>query len=643
MWPLESEVELTAPCFDFGFVQSICSGKIVPDITTLRFRNPDVFIAGQLHLHSEVWEKIASLSTYDRADEVLDWIKNKVSLFKFFRPFKGHFKGRAYDSVIPPRIEFDNNKSCNNFVDFIVNTLLERVCSGAISVLGRVGEVDPPHLVMPLTVEPTKPRLCHDNRFLNLWMVDRPFHLDNLSQLPRYLTKGCYQTTLDYKSGYDHILLDVSSRTFFGIRWRGWYFVSNTIPFGWKISAYVYHSTGLLVSHFLRSIGVPCSLYIDDRHNGELQSKTSYPSASTLATPSDETRLEASKAAVFLAAYTLTSLGYTLGLKKCVFTPQKRIKYLGFISDSDLEAFYLPPDKQTSFLALVNSILCGSCVSTVTLQRLAGKCISFRLAVQDSRLYTAEQLQAQATPKQATPFFVNDLLQLSHLIDRKLRSEDLTPIDMFVLLRDQAFFKTLFFSGDRPGDLSQVKTPEILRFPDNSGLLFNHVWGKTLRDGSSNLFAIRRNQNADICPVKAIDLYVTFAKGIGIDITSGFLFRPITPDGGIVDRPFSSSAADSRFRVYLDEGNLAQAATLHGFRSGCAITLALAGAGLQDVMGHVSWRHRSTATYYMQLSKVMSTNSPSTTLSGREVNIADTGVLYQNCNSLKDFIPAFPR
>ena len=250
MWPLESEVEMTAPCFDFGFVQSICSGKIVPDITTLRFRNPDVFIAGQLHLHSEVWEKIASLSTYDRADEVLDWIKNKVSLFKFFRPFKGHFKGRAYDSVIPPRIEFDNNKSCNNFVDFIVNTLLERVCSGAISVLGRVGEVDPPHLVMPLTVEPTKPRLCHDNRFLNLWMVDRPFRLDNLSQLPRYLTKGCYQTTLDDKSGYDHILLDVSSRTFFGIRWRGWYFVSNTIPFGWKISAYVYHSTGLLVSHF---------------------------------------------------------------------------------------------------------------------------------------------------------------------------------------------------------------------------------------------------------------------------------------------------------------------------------------------------------------------------------------------------------
>ena len=42
---------------------------------------------------------------------------------------------------------------------------------------------------------------------------------------------------------------------------------------------------------------------------------------------------------------------------------------------------------------------------------------------------------------------------------------------MFVLLRDQAYFRALFFSGDGPVDLSQVKTPEILRFPNNDGLL----------------------------------------------------------------------------------------------------------------------------------------------------------------------------
>lgn len=256
---------------------------------------------------------------------------------------------------------------------------------------------------------------------------------------------------------------------------------------------------------------------------------------------------------------------------------------------------------------------------------------------------TAEQLQAQATPKQATPFFVNDLSQLSLFIDRKMQSGNISPIDMFVLLRDQVYFKASFFSGDRPGDLGQVKTPEILRFPNNDGLLFNNVWGKPLRDGSTNLFAVRRNKNPDVRPIKAIDLYVVFAKGIGVDLTNGFLFRPTSPDGEIVDKPFSYSPADSRFKAYLDESLLNPAGTLHGFRSGCAITLALTGTDLQSIMAHVGWRRHSTASYYMQLSKVMSANSPSMTLTGKEVNIVDPGDLYQNCNTLRNFLPAFLR
>lgn len=39
----------------------------------------------------------------------------------------------------------------------------------------------------------------------------------------------------------------------------------------------------------------------------------------------------------------------------------------------------------------------------------------------------------------------------------------------------------------------QVKVPEILRFLNNEGFLFNHVWGETLREGDENVFRIRRN------------------------------------------------------------------------------------------------------------------------------------------------------
>ena len=45
--------------------------------------------------------------------------------------------------------------------------------------------------------------------------------------------------------------------------------MGNTLPFGWKLSAFILHTTGFLASHF-RFIGVPCCLYIGGRHNGQL-------------------------------------------------------------------------------------------------------------------------------------------------------------------------------------------------------------------------------------------------------------------------------------------------------------------------------------------------------------------------------------
>lgn len=55
-------------------------------------------------------------------------------------------------------------------------------------------------------------------------------------------------TTVDDKSGYDHILLSENSRKYFGIQFAGWYFVYNTLPFGFKASAYVYKTTGLVAA-----------------------------------------------------------------------------------------------------------------------------------------------------------------------------------------------------------------------------------------------------------------------------------------------------------------------------------------------------------------------------------------------------------
>jgi hypothetical protein len=231
-------------------VSNVENGIVIGGVNTLAIRDPQTFHAGELHSHTQFWTEISARNPSHDHQEVLNWINNKVSVFPYFQHFKGIFQQESYDSDFSHPKQFPNNKICAQFRDFIGQTIVERLVIGAFKLIERVGEVEPPHLVLPLTVEPRKPRLCYEARFLNLWMKDKPFKLDSLRDLPRYVSNDSYQTVLDDKSGYDHIFLTEASYTYFGFQWAGWYFTCCTLPFGWKISPYVYHSTGLLGTHF---------------------------------------------------------------------------------------------------------------------------------------------------------------------------------------------------------------------------------------------------------------------------------------------------------------------------------------------------------------------------------------------------------
>ena len=73
-----------------------------------------------------------------------------------------------------------------------------------------------------------------------------------------------------------------------------------------------------------------------------------------------------------------------------------------------------------------------------------------------------EQAAAGVTPRQAVPLFVDKLARLVDHIDGRLEAARSDPLQTYILVRDQAYFKTLFFSGDRPGDLGVVRTNEIV-------------------------------------------------------------------------------------------------------------------------------------------------------------------------------------
>ena len=279
-------------------------------------------------------------------------------------------------------MRFDNNKICKKFEDFISNCIRERVSNGSLSIWGKEGEVEPPHSVMPITIEESKPRMCHDERFLNLWMDTPHVSFDPITDIPRYIESNHFQSKLDDKSGYDHILPTEDSREYFGLYWKGWFFVFNSLPFGWSPSAYVYHNVGLGASQFIRSNRVPLSQYIDDRHIGQLRLARGHPNIWS--------NLELAQASVFIAALVLVSCGYFIGLKKSVFVPVQCILFLGFLSDSVRQAFILPDDKKLKFAILRDSLIRLKSIPVRTLQRFAGKAVSFSLAVPAAKLFCRE-------------------------------------------------------------------------------------------------------------------------------------------------------------------------------------------------------------------------------------------------------------
>ena len=131
------------------------------------------------------------------------------------------------------------------------------------------------------------------------------------------------------------------------------------------LSAYVYHSTGLLVSNYFRSIGIPCSLCIDDRHFLQIH----LPRESSLIQSLDleKVNLVSAQIASFLVCYTLVRLGYCIGLQNSILQPSQSVRYLGFQCDSRLQAFCLLSHKKQKFISRVEAILNSSHVSLTCL------------------------------------------------------------------------------------------------------------------------------------------------------------------------------------------------------------------------------------------------------------------------------------
>ena len=159
------------------------------NLAHLRFFDPGQFRAGNIHYKLSLWQDLLKKSPCSEV-HLLEVIRDGVCVDCFIKPFRGNFKGQAYNSEYPPPVIIKNSPTTAKFSQFISDSIIQWVTVAVIAVWGPVDRVAPPRLVLPLTVKPSKPQLCHDAQYLNLWIRDLPFKLYHLCDLLRYVLPG---------------------------------------------------------------------------------------------------------------------------------------------------------------------------------------------------------------------------------------------------------------------------------------------------------------------------------------------------------------------------------------------------------------------------------------------------------------------
>ena len=156
------------------------------------------------------------------------------------------------------------------------------------------------------------------------------------------------------------------------------------------------------------------------------------------------------------------------------------------------------------------------------------------------------------------------------------------------------------------------------------------------------MFGIRHRSNPAICLVRAIEVYVNISSALGVNLSRGFLLHSLFSQGAVINKQISTSAMQDRLRGYLQNAGLYQGETLHSFRAGAALTLALSRSQLADIMSYVEWYSVPTTSYYLKLAQVLQPGGPSELLSATDAAIDSATSEYADFNNLRNFVAAYP-
>ena len=213
-----------------------------------------------------------------------------------------------------------------------------------------------------------------------------------------------------------------------------------------------------------------------------------------------------------------------------------------------------------------------------------------------------EQASLGIVPSQAVPLFFSKFkLLVSHLRGLITKGAGLSVANKYILARDVTFFVIDFFTGDRASDLGRLRSDHVFRLRDRQGFLLQFTVGKSQR--SCRSFVVIPIATKEVCPVLWLDYYIAACTALGVDLSSGYLFRTCQSKVVVGDRPILGTSVANRLRKHLRDANLDEGENSHSFRRGLSNTLRQLGCSPEDIALYVGWSSSSMAEHYTRLSE----------------------------------------
>ena len=323
-------------------------------------------------------------------DVILPWLQFGVKIESFLAPFSiGNYNGVDINSRWPQFYREENH----------VAPAFQHWVSSQIKDLVRTGVMRPwdercmsskvPIVIAPLIVEPSKPRLIYDARYINCFLSLPSVDMSGAGKIPSCCWKDMYLITLDHKSGYFHVPLHPSSWTYFGVSWQNEVYCYTTLTFGWSPSAYIYCTlTGACSQCVRRITASPVLDWVDDVCSGT--SALHKDCAPVI-------QFESANRTAFVLSIDPFFRGLFCEPPKIMSFPHSGCPIPWSdcrFCKNNIAMFFVPPKKVDKLLSLIKDLLASDTISASQLERIVGKCRSMYLAVPSVVLYTRVQYAA---------------------------------------------------------------------------------------------------------------------------------------------------------------------------------------------------------------------------------------------------------